>query len=93
MIGKKKKNKRERLRRKGEKAMESHDGEMNKEGNMVQLLLNSEGTCQNPLISGSVSLMSPKGMSISGRVRSGYSFHLLSSGYLLRFVFLKDSFY
>ena len=80
MIGKKKKKERERerLRRKGEKAMESHDGEMNKEGNMVQLLLNSEGTCQNPLISGSVSLMSPKGMSISGRVRSGY-FHSIFS--------------
>lgn len=54
--------------------METRDGEMRRGGNMVQLLLNSEGACLNPLISGSVSLMSPKGVSISGRVRSG-NFH------------------
>lgn len=58
--------------------MESHDGEISKGGNMVQLLLNSEGTCQNPLISSSVSLMSPKGMSISGRVRTE-NFHSIFS--------------
>ena len=58
--------------------MEIHDGEMSKGGNMVPLLLNSEGACQNPLISGSVSLMSPKGVSISGRVRSG-NFHSFSA--------------